>query len=240
MTTTPHAELLTEPEIMGFAFDQRFKDGPSYIIEFARAIERALLAKLREQQPVAWDRADQSDPISIAKKHGMENHNGAPGKYLASQYKVPLYAAPVPTPAPVGAQEREVVTEAYEALYAASTMVTTRKGFAQAHFDNGSEFLVIQYNTWDAAERARKALRLLEEAARPAAQAAQAVPAGWKLVPVEPNTAMLDAVSSCHEGRLYPQDFVHGPRAMRRQEYATWLAAAPTPTGAGDEGGDHA
>jgi len=66
--------------------------------------------------------------------------------------------------------------------------------------------------------------------------AVQTVPPGWKLVPVEPTDQMLAASDShCHEGLLYPQDFVYGPRAMRYTEYQAMLAAAPTqPQGESD------
>lgn len=63
------------------------------------------------------------------------------------------------------------------------------------------------------------------------AQPAPSVPEGWQLVPKIPTQAMLEASDRhCHGGRLYPQDFTHGPRAMRRTEYAAMLAAAPSPT----------
>lgn len=65
--------------------------------------------------------------------------------------------------------------------------------------------------------------RLRETAAAPV----QAVPDGWKLVPVEPTTEMLDAARKACEGRMYPQDFVHGPRAQKRDQFAAMLAAAP-------------
>lgn len=56
-----------------------------------------------------------------------------------------------------------------------------------------------------------------------------AVPDGWKLVPVEPTDAMLEAARTCHKGRMYPQDDKHGPAAMRRREFVSMLAAAPQP-----------
>lgn len=47
------------------------------------------------------------------------------------------------------------------------------------------------------------------------------------LVPSEPTIEMLDAALNCHAGYSYPQDMVHGPRAMRKAEYKAMIAAAP-------------
>ena len=55
------------------------------------------------------------------------------------------------------------------------------------------------------------------------------VPEGWKLVPVEPTSEMLDAGRNACEGRFYPQDMLHGPRAMMADSWAAMLDAAPQP-----------
>lgn len=56
----------------------------------------------------------------------------------------------------------------------------------------------------------------------------EVVPDGWQLVPKEPTDAMLTATLGCHRGLLYPQDFICGPKAMRRTEYRAMIAAAPS------------
>lgn len=60
-----------------------------------------------------------------------------------------------------------------------------------------------------------------------AAQAPAPAPEGYKLVPVEATTAMLDAARKACDGRIYPQDMRHGPRAMMADRWAAMLAAAP-------------
>ena len=54
-----------------------------------------------------------------------------------------------------------------------------------------------------------------------------AIPPGYKLVPVEPTPEMLNASLHAHDGKLYPQDFTHGPKAMNADVWAAMLAAAP-------------
>lgn len=53
-------------------------------------------------------------------------------------------------------------------------------------------------------------------------------PPNWQLVPVEPTPEMLDAGRNACEGRFYPQDMLHGPRAMMTDKWAAMLAAAPS------------
>lgn len=55
-------------------------------------------------------------------------------------------------------------------------------------------------------------------------------PEGWKLMPKVPTEAMLNASGpDCHQGRMYPQDNVVGPRAQRAHEYACMYENAPMP-----------
>jgi hypothetical protein len=58
-----------------------------------------------------------------------------------------------------------VVREAYEALFGASTLVTTSKMTASRYLEGCPAVLLIRFNSDEAAERAHKALRLLEDAA---------------------------------------------------------------------------
>lgn len=205
MSTTPHAELLTEDEIRK-ALNTVIWD-KSDLIDVARAIERALLARLGEQQPVATVYTMEAlVPGGEAKCHASFLKSVPAG--------TKLYAHP-PAAQPVAQGERE-----------AQLMDALRDTL---------DFVERHSNRWDGvngkhpAEVVENARALL--AARSAAQGAAQVPAGWRLVPVEPNDAMLDATTTCHKGRLYPQDSVHGPRAMRRREYVAMLSAAPSPAG---------
>ena len=54
-------------------------------------------------------------------------------------------------------------------------------------------------------------------------------PEGWKLVPVVPTEKMLDAGRNACEGRFYPQDMLHGPRAMMADRWVAMINAAPQP-----------
>ena len=51
----------------------------------------------------------------------------------------------------------------------------------------------------------------------------------WKPVPVVPTEKMLDAGRNACEGRFYPQDMLHGPRAMMADRWVAMLDAAPQP-----------
>lgn len=60
------------------------------------------------------------------------------------------------------------------------------------------------------------------------ADRAQRVPEGWKLVPVEPTAEMLDAGRKACNGNMYPQDMLHGPRAMMADRWYAAINAAPS------------
>lgn len=55
------------------------------------------------------------------------------------------------------------------------------------------------------------------------------LPAGWKAMPPQLTDVQLDSAMRAHEGRMYPADMYHGPRSMRRVEYAAVFKAAPLP-----------
>lgn len=255
-TTTPPEMLLTEEEVDAIAKPflrhlggDHWYSGEEGIADhegYAKAVQRALLARLSEQQqPVQLDHiaciedgklrymSGRCAPAHDCELYAMPNGGRAPA----------LYAAPVPTPAaPVGGQDRDSLYSLLE-----DVLLNHRLTSMVCDDDPDMHFPLVDRLCPDGAtsvEAGRHEIRLICDdfynrlpVARPAAQAAQAVPAGWALVPVEPTDAMLDATTTCHKGRLYPQDNVHGPRAMRRREYAAMLAAAPAHAGERSEGG---
>lgn len=134
------------------------------------AAQRALLAKLREQQPVCdlaagWIAGRAETYAEVYSSNTLAEAYQA-GAEFALRSKVLHAAAPAPTPAPVGAQEREHVDCIGLAL------------------DLEARAKTVESQTTERAMRAAAhGLRLL--AARSAAQAAQAVPAdmaeGWSV-----------------------------------------------------------
>ncbi|MBL7089933.1 hypothetical protein [Acidovorax sp.] len=70
---------------------------------------------------------------------------------------------------------------------------------------------------------------LLRAARAPADSVTAPAGPGWQWVPIDPTNEMLDAARRACEGRMYPQDMRHGPRAMMADRYNAMLAAAPTP-----------
>lgn len=84
-------------------------------------------------------------------------------------------------------------------------------------------------NEWDSYDVARKKLADLINF-EVAIATDHRVNGGYKLVPVEPTAAMLDAAGpEGHANRPYPQDGIAGPRMMREIEYRAMIAAAPSP-----------
>ena len=84
-------------------------------------------------------------------------------------------------------------------------------------------------NTRRQSDRADDARIVLRAALEQAQVNSPEIPEGWKLVPVEPTSEMLDAGRNACEGRFYPQDMLHGPRAMMADSWAAMLDAAPQP-----------
>ena len=81
---------------------------------------------------------------------------------------------------------------------------------------------------WSSHIAARRALRAaLEQPQDHPEQHLDMVPTGWKLVPVELSPDMLDAGRNACEGRFYPQDMLHGPRAMMADHWAAMINASP-------------
>lgn len=214
MTTTPHAELLTAADVDAIFDAHQYAPQFEFRYLVTGAIERALLARLGEQQPVAW-----------MYEHGGRRHLTFTDQRLIERVHehftpaVPLYAHP-PAAQPVAQGEREAFEAELQKMPEWAPEFEQHRAWVE-HF---------AWLLWQA------------RAARSAAQGAAQVPAGWRLVPVEPTDAMLDATTTCHKGRLYPQDSVHGPRAMRRREYVAMLSAAPSPAGerTSTEGDAHA
>ena len=50
-------QILTEEEIFKLQYEMQYRDGGFHPIPFARGIEQAILNKLSEQEPVAWNQA---------------------------------------------------------------------------------------------------------------------------------------------------------------------------------------
>lgn len=107
MTTTPHAELLSDAEIAEIYANNKVNAN-----RYARAIERALLARLEEQQPVA--RWVQKYPLQL-------NIEWAPGYVAKAGAK--LYAHPPDMTAAV----RDVLAERHRQVEV--------KGFDARHDD---------------------------------------------------------------------------------------------------------
>lgn len=67
-----------------------------------------------------------------------------------------------------------------------------------------------------------------------------AVPAGWKLVPVEPTPEMVEAICAEHTASRWPQDFGDSARAIRRKSavagYRAMLSAVPSAPASKDLG----
>lgn len=67
--------------------------------DFARAIETAVLSKLRAPvagEAVAWLKEDGSDAWTDQKKRNAAGHNGTPGARIAESYNVPLFRHAAP------------------------------------------------------------------------------------------------------------------------------------------------
>lgn len=78
------------------------------------------------------------------------------------------------------------------------------------------------------AEQVKELMRAYGESVRAALTAAPAgIPEGWQLVPKVMTPEMDHAVLHAHDGYSYPQDFVEGPKAMRRAEWNAALSAVP-------------
>lgn len=212
--TTPTTELLAKDEVRslfmanGFTIKEGQTDLKPYVYAAYDAIERALLARLGEQQPVAWAVGLPGEPIKQQALWSTEP-SADDVRFATTQGGLPLPALVVtplytrPSPAPVGAQERE----AFEAWFKVAVHDRLCRNMPDGSYNCPSANAAWQ--TW--------------QAARSAAQGAVQVPAGWQLVPVEPTLEMLTAYVNT-EG---------GPR----KEWAAMLAAAPAHAGERSEGG---
>lgn len=169
MTTTPHAELLTAADVdsgLRQAIDIPTPYEAAAFRKGARWAERALLARLGEQQPVCW-----ANP-ALARPNDPDEAGGWTACVSSSSnatFRMPLYAHP-PAAQPVAQGERE----AFEKISAAQGANIDRRG--DGEYENPC--VESMWDGWQAL------------ASRPSAQGAAQVPPGMALVPLKPTPQM--------------------------------------------------
>lgn len=114
-------------------------------------------------KPETWPVDADGDTPTLCTVCGTPVRYGSRHTKCAPGWKAAEIAQPA-TPEPA-AGVPHVVREAYEALFGSSTMVTTSKMTASRYLEGCPAVLLIRFNNDEAAERAYKALRLLEDAA---------------------------------------------------------------------------
>ena len=209
MTPTPHAELLTAAEVEALEIEWYGTDG-STGADLIRATERALLARLGEQQPVAWAVGLPGEPI---KQQALwtTRPTDEDVRFATTQGGFPLPAL--------------VVTSLYAHPLAAQPVAQGEREAFEAWASRN--FVQAPPTAIDFTQRPWSLMWLAWQASRSSAQGAAQVPPGMALVPLKPTPQMWrawDKAPSNEDGDI-----------ERNHAWAAMLAAAPAaPHGEGE------